>query len=272
MKREMKRQFLTLALCGMAIFCNVEAFAQTGKPILREEHKIVIDGVDETWSLLWTSPPSPACGPEDEDWMICPCMGFAYGESGNLVLLRKRPGKKEERLSLTALFRYGDQLPELGDAPRAVLRRWDVHEKDHKESDAPGFADRVRTRSIAQVMNFADYDHDGRATEFILQIGTEPCGKITSIVVGISRKNPHLHAFASAKYPKKPLLLQAWQWVSLSRAKGPTEVTDWACGDHGSDVETKLELRAQDGVIHATRRTYECKESGLGRLLKKVQF
>jgi len=50
-------------------------------------------------------------------------------------------------------------------------------------------------------MNFADYDHDGQATEFFLQTESLPCGKRAGIVVGLSRINEHLHGFGSFRNP-----------------------------------------------------------------------
>ena len=111
-------------------------------------------------------------------------------------------------------------------------------------------------------MRFGDYDHDGQATEFILQVGTLPCGKKMSVAIGVSRQNPRLHVFSTAEHPERPLVLQAWQWESLLGAKAPIKVTDWKCGDHGSDAETELELSADENGIHATNWTYECDQDG----------
>ena len=145
--------------------------------------------------------------------------------------------------------------------------------REYNESDTPGFASRLRDRPIVQIMRFEDYDHDGRATEFALQIGTLPCGKKMSVVVGVSRKSSHLHVFSSAILPKEPLILMSWQWAALGNAKGSVKVSDGLCGDHGSEVEREVELRAQNGNISATRRTYQCVDGGRrGRLVGKEDF
>ncbi len=81
--------------------------------------------------------------------MTCPCNGFAFGERGNLVLIRKRPGQKEERLRLGPLF--SEAPVEFGEA---VLQRWDVQRRDHDEWDTPGFVSRLQVRPIVQVMHF----------------------------------------------------------------------------------------------------------------------
>src|SRR5262245_18441215 len=50
---------------------------------VREKATVVIDGVKETWSLVWASLPEPQCfGLED----TCPCHDVADVESGELEL------------------------------------------------------------------------------------------------------------------------------------------------------------------------------------------
>ena len=262
-------------LCCAIVFTGTTLLAESGKPIVREKHKVIIDGAEELWSLQWTSTPNPACGPEDVDWMTCPCMGFAFGESGDLELVRKRAGRKDERLSLTHVFgAYDADAPAtVADGPQAVLRRWDERKDDLDKQDSPTFAVRVKARPLARIMKFADYDHDGRATEFVLQIGTLPCGKRMSVVVGISRSNPRLHVFTSVERPEEPLVLQAWHWESLRRAKSVVKVVQWPCGDHGYDGVDEFELRAEKGNIYAMKRQYECGENDQrGRLVKQEKF
>lgn len=261
-------------LLGVLIF-SVPAFAKGIKPILREERRIVIDGVQETWRLEWLTSPNPVCGPEDEYWNTCPCIGFTFGEWGDLRLVRKRPGKKDELFSLNTLFEYSGALPTPAGVSGTVLRRWDETDDDFDSGDSPGFADQVRVRPLAEVMRFSDYDHDGRATEFLLQIESVPCGKKMCVAVGVSRKNNRLHAFSSVRHPKKPLILTSWQWEALSKAKGPVKVLNWTCGDHGNDAEEEVELQARNGKISAVMRTYQCvgaEEDKRGRLLKKKVF
>jgi len=218
----------------VALLVAISALAENPTPVIREEHKVVVDGVEEHWRLEWAGPTSPVCSPDEPDvWITCPCSGFVFGERGNLVLVRKKPGADEERFALTQLFDGDFDAP--GDVGEVVLRRWDVHEKDMDQSDSPDFADRVRTCPLATVMRFGDYDHDGKATEFLFQVGTLPCGKPMSVAIGVSRRNPRLHVFSTIEHPERPLVLQAWQWESLREAKAPIKVVDWKCGDHGSD-------------------------------------
>jgi hypothetical protein len=253
-------------VCFVVLLAAVTAFAEDSVPIVREEQKVTAADGEESWRLEWASAPRPACSPDQPEWMTCPCIGFAFGERGNLTLVRRKSGHNDERFALTKLF-DGD-LDGPGYPGEAVLRRWDVGEKDIEQSDSATFASGVYARPIATVMRFGDYDHDGRATEFLLQVGTLPCGKQMSVAVGISPRSDRVHVFGTAEHPEKPLVLQAPHWESLLQAKGPVKVVDWVCGDHGSDTETELELRADAEGIHATRTEYKCKaDASRGELI-----
>jgi hypothetical protein len=82
------------------------------------------------------------------------------------------------------------------------------------------------------------------------------------ILVGISKLNPHLHAFATAERPKSPLVLGSWEWEALRTSKGQISVIDWNCGDHGSEFEWKVILSAENGVLHAERHKSPCNHLG----------
>ena len=271
-KTPLLKRFLFLSILSSLFLLSASNPAAAGGPVIRETRDIVINGVKEQWRLEWTSPPREVCGPEDPDWMTCPCMGFAFGEGGKLALVRKAPDKEEERLDLGPLF-SGDGHDSPGESGEAVLRRWGERKGDIEQQDRPGFSARVRTRPVLKVIRFGDYDRDGRASEFLLQVGTLPCGKKMSVIIGISRKKEKLHVFTSVDRPDRPLVLQAWQWEKLRRAKGPVRVVSWPCGDHGSDTEAELELRADRGAIHSTRREFQCTADGKrGKLIKEESF
>lgn len=251
------------------LLVGAPAAGQDPASLIREEHKILISGVEETWRLEWAGAPKPVCSADEKDiWSTCPCAGFAFGEKGNLTLVRKRLGHPDERLELSKLFTGDMDGP--ADPGEAVLRRWDVHEEDLDDSGSPGFAARVRARPTATAMRFGDYDHDGKATEFVFQVGTLPCGKKMSVVIGVSAEKPRLHVFSSAGNPDKPLILQTSHWEALLGAKAPVKVVDWKCGDHGSDRETELQLSADKKGIHVARTEYECNQDGSrGGFVKK---
>lgn len=259
----------TAVFVWFCLLMGNDVLALSTTPILREETTVVVDGVEEVWGLQWLGSPKPVCGPDGDDWMTCPCEGFVFGESGDLRLVRKRHDKPEEVLHLTPLFESEEDRPAGG----AVLRRWDKHEDDFDQSKEPGFAASVKARPLSTMMRFADYDHDGRATEFALQIGNQPCGKLMCVVVGISRKNPRLHVFSSLKNPGKPLILRDSQWNALAKAnEGMATVIDWRCGDHGSGNQEEVALSAQDGQISASRIWYKCRLSKKGKPVRKKEF
>src|ERR1019366_10388723 len=131
---------------------------------------------------------------EQATWETCACAGFAFGEKGDLDLVRSRPGAPDERLALGPLFEDHD----------ARFKRWTPAKSDSGKQ--PNIAD-LSMRPIAGAMKIGDYDHDGRATELVLQVGASACGHTPSLVVGISKGNPKLHAFASPDKPSEPLTL-----------------------------------------------------------------
>jgi hypothetical protein len=140
-----------------------------------------------------------------------------------------------------------------------VVQRWQAdHGTGFDLSRFDDFRAIVAKRTVAQVMHLADYDHDGRASEFYLQTSAGPCGHIEGIVIGVSRGNPRLHAFGTASRPGTPLHMQAQAWEDLLKASGPVEVVDWKCGDHGADTQTTLRLHWTAEGIHGTRRTFAC--------------
>jgi hypothetical protein len=164
-----------------------------------------------------------------------------------------------------------DRLPLTGmgegfgsDNTTAILQRWPIdHENDSDDTDPL----EIRRRPPVQVVRFADYDHDGRATEFYLQTEAVPCGKSAGVVVGISKANPRLHVFGTAREPDKPLYLLKREWEALRDAAGPVDVVDWRCGDHGADTQTVVHLSWTAAGIDGRRREYACVDDQPGRLI-----
>ncbi|HEV3075725.1 MAG TPA: hypothetical protein VHB47_14985 [Thermoanaerobaculia bacterium] len=253
------------ALGGLPRVDGAKAPAGVPHPIVREERRVTVDGRPEVWRLEWRQPPVPECSAESDEWSTCPCSGYAFGERGELDLVRRRGGKEIERLSLTPLF-TGD----MGFAAGAILRRVEPRESDYRDDEDEDLPRRVHRRPPAQIMKLEDYDHDGRASEFLLQVDVLPCGKRMAVAVGVSRSNPHLHVFHARDEPEEPLVLRIDQWEALRDASGPIRRVDWKCGDHASDTETELELQAGPRGIEVWEREYECDEDGhRGRLIRE---
>jgi len=255
-------------VCAVAALMFCAGFAPPPS-LVRDQRDVVVGGIRETWRLVWADAPKEVCRADDVGASTCPCNGFAYGEAGDLWLERHRPGAQVERLRLAPLFK--DYLDI--DAPGAVLQRTPWRESDgDPDGRALAVAAAIAARPAAPVLRLADYDHDGRATEFLLQVGTMPCGKRMAVAVGVSRSNPHLHALSSAAHPKRPLVMPVWVWEALAkRSPKPHEI--WSCGDHGSSVRSMLTISARNGTIRAVNRDYGCRgERNAGRLVQTVEW
>jgi hypothetical protein len=253
---------------------STSSFSATGSDWhLREEKVVIVDGVKEVWQLRWQSKPHSSCGSD----LTCPCSGFAYGMKGKIALIRKRPGHPVESLNLASMFPA--EYPNANDpnSPGEVtVQQWapilEGSDTDWEHADEDGFEDQVRRRPAVDLMHFADYDHDGRATEFLIQVATLPCGKHQMTLVGISHANPRLHAFSTAEKPNTPLVLGKWEWDALQSSDGPVSVIDWNCDDHGSNVEWRMEMEANAGFLHAKNIGLSCPNNGLARTLVDTQI
>ena len=219
--------------------------------LVREEIQFTLEGKAETWRLEWSEKPRPEC--DSEASPSCPCMGFAYGESGDASLVRLRGGRELERLPLGPLF--ASASASLGEMP--VLQRNQPRSKDG-EMGAAALKRSAAERKAVQLIKLGDYDHDGRATEFYLQLASIPCGKSAGAVIGVSRNNPRLHALGTADAPDKPMVLQQRTWDMLRRARRPVSLVTWSCGDHGSEIQEVQHLRWSARGIEGYAEDLKC--------------
>ncbi len=235
--------------------------------LVREQKTVVVDGRKETWKLEWQAAPLPMCGAEDVATALsCSCSGFAYGEAGQLILVRLQPGVAREVLDLTPFFK-GEASP--GGGAAAVLQRWrpvpaTAHDEDddwHHASDF-NFIKRVQARGIAEIMRIGDYNHDGRASEFLLQVGTQPCGRHVMVLVGLSRLNSQLHIFAAADAPTVPLEMGPRVWEAVRNSAKPARVVEWPCGDHAGDMESTVTVAVRHGIFNVQRDNRSCPAGG----------
>ncbi|HEX2882486.1 MAG TPA: hypothetical protein VHO25_23355, partial [Polyangiaceae bacterium] len=144
----------------------------------------------------------------------------------------------------------------------AVLQRWPVHETDHERfKSGPPIEEEIASRPIVQIMKLGDYNHDGQASEFVLQLGTEPCGHSETVLIGVTPRKPTLHAFASVEEPTKPLINERRVWEKLLTSSGKIVVPILTCGDHGSETEIDVEIRADTKGLHTTSLAYECNDN-----------
>jgi hypothetical protein len=282
----MMRPIRTLLVTSLAIFpliSDLQAQAKSGKPpsdpiLNREEIQLLINGVVETWKLVWAEKPERICGPEEGAFIGCGCTGVAYGEAGRLSLVRIRKNREVERLDVSKLFE-GSGLPSgenLGSGPVAVLPHWEVRPTDLNQWDMTDFAEMVHNRPKVDVMRIGDYNRDGLAAEFFLQTDYAACGKKIGVVAGLipagqaaakSSAPGKLQALTSAAHPERPLKMDYVAWYALLEAKAPVRVTTLACREHGSEEQTEVEVFADQAGIHAKQFVYECGETGRGALI-----
>ncbi len=237
----MNRLMGWMALAGL-----VGAAAVAAGPVVREEAQVKVDGVLERWRLEWRAPPELDCF--EPEGISCTCEGFAYAERGELELVRTRPGKPVERLALTPLFG--------GDPAR--LRRWKpaARDEDLSPDQRPGVLAR---RKSLRAMVLGDYDRDGQAREFVLQTAAYGCGMREAVLIGVDPRDGRLRALGTAEHPERPLVLEPRTWAMLLTA-AEVESVETPCGDHGSEAEDVIRLRADARGLHATRERYGCTE------------
>jgi len=244
------------------MIAGLSAVARGDDALLREQHSLTVAGVKETWQLVWEAQPASVCGPDAVDEAVaCPCKGTAYGETGKLALVRQRGGSEVERLDLSPLFGQFDGP----DAPgMATLIRWPMLDGDlaRARNEDPMLQAEIRRRPAPSVMRFGDYDHDGAETEFLLQIGTLPCGKVQYAAIGVTAGNPHLHALGSAAHPDALLAMPLPAWHALLLKATPSTVPLLACGDHGSEQRSELTVSASKDGIYAHERDFSCPDDG----------
>ena len=260
---EWRRPCAALLLAATASLPPIVARATELADLVREQRVVQVNGVSETWKLEWDALPVSACGPDDVTVALaCPCSGFAYGEAGKLSLVRLRRGAIREILDLTGFFRAG-AVPDAGNL--AVLQRWQpvpasAHDEDddwHHASDF-NFLTRVRARGPAAVMRIADYNHDGRANEFLLQVGAAGCGRHVMVLVGVSKYNMRLHVFASADAPDEPLELDAQTWEAVRKSVKPVQAVESSCDQQNGGKESLVTVEVRQGIFHARRSERPC--------------
>jgi hypothetical protein len=264
MPRILFRSCIASLLLGYAALPLIICARAADKQVVREQHAVVIDGARETWRLVWEGKPATVCGPEDVSMAVtCPCSGWAYAEYGKLSLVRNRGGRDVERMDLRPLFdRFDGPNDKVNGS--SYLQRWPLKptDLDRENKRDPRLVAEIKRRPPPDIMKLADYDRDGAATEFLIQVGTLPCGKHQFAAVGVTKTDRRLHALTSVSHPDSPLIMPEAAWQALLEGPGPTVVQTWACDDHGSETRTELVVSANDGAIRLKEREYSCPAAG----------
>jgi hypothetical protein len=251
---------LPRSLFALLALIAAPLLAAPDREVVRERRSVTVNGVKEVWRLVWRDTPSDrdSCGLADPAGSTtCPCVGFAYAQVGDLVLEREHAGAAPERMRLAPLFAGPDMA--IVEKGLAMLPRWPARLSDIDHNPTPA---EIRTRPMVRIMRLRDYDHDGMAGEFLLQVDAPACGKQVLVAVGVTRDNPRLHALTTAEHPERPLKLYLEQWEALARNPRPGVVRDLPCGDHGAEEDTTMFLRTEHGRIHATRIATTCPPDG----------
>lgn len=195
--------------------------------LVRETKSVLVDGVTETWRLVWGSAPKPACA--DASWSSCDCKAFAFAETGPLSVVRSRPGHPDESFDLGTVEAKGT-------LPRIRKTEPLATDKGKQPTQAE-----LEKRPAAEVMKLGDYDGDGQATEFVYtesdRRGIDKCGAVRAVVIGVSKANAKLHAFQDTVVEESktfvvPLNLDPESWETM-RTKKQLSTASWGC-DHGA--------------------------------------
>ncbi len=257
----------------LLVLCSTLSINAMAGETVRERRVLTVQGQREEWLVKWRGPVKAVCSSRElAEAVTCPCAGFAYGEQGQLVVERRRPGAPVERLDVSQLFGEYDSPADAGNAALVRVPRQPVDPADGGgvSLNAERFNRTVRGRAPVSVMTFGDFSHDGLKASFLLQVGTAPCGKRELALIGVSRRHPHLHVFSTAAHPEHPLILQAGAWEVSMATEGQARFTASACGDHGGETEIEQVIEARDGRFSVLENTYACRDDGSrGNLLEQ---
>lgn len=179
-----------------------------------------------------------------------------------MLLTRTGDGTKSERMELAPLFTGPWDAP--GSNLGAILRRWEPRKDDPYDSPEPVDLSKIHSRPVTKAMRCADYNHDGNATEFLLQVGVMAGGRRLGVLVGVSPRHPALHAFGTAEHPDRPVVLQFWEWDRILNSSDRTAtMTDWPCDDHGSEFRQDYSVRIDAAhEFHVVKRQFSCPNHG----------
>ncbi|MFY8095546.1 MAG: hypothetical protein ACOVN0_18865 [Niveispirillum sp.] len=228
---------------------------------LREEQRLTVDGREEVWQLVWVGPVRDYCEAISPEMAItAPCAGFAYGETGRLSLRRLRDGQVVERFDPGTAFAEASEMLPGREAGWSVLPRRALQDDDYGRwlEDEGKFLKAVDQRPAVTLMRFADYDRDGRSSEFLLQTDVQPGGKPLYAAIGLPAGRDRLDFLRSAGRPERTLVLNARAWAALRDQKGAAMVTQWSCGDHGAETGSDYVLSADAGRISVRLRESAC--------------
>lgn len=194
-------------------------------PDVSESRAVVVDGVEETWRVRFVTPSrAPEELPDSE--RSCPRAFEARFDRGRAVLERMRDGVVVDRFENPCGSTDGEECA------RRLLIPWRVTASRDRRVDA-GRLPRVT------YLDVADYDHDGRATEFAAELGELVCGHAEAVIIGITREHPRLHVLRWADGGRMAMTSGRGGWEPV-RASARGDVVTWRRGDHGVTDEERM--------------------------------
>jgi hypothetical protein len=82
-----------------------------------------------------------------------------------------------------------------------------------------------------------------------------------AVLLGVDRRDGRVRALGTAEHPERPLVLEPGTWARLLQS-AQVDAVETPCGDHGSQGEDVIRLRADAQGLHATLERYGCTEAG----------
>ncbi len=211
-------------------------------PNIRESHRVMVDGVEEEWRVRFETSSRPSEEQDDEGGTCLDAFARRHDERP-AVIERLRNGVVVDSLRNACMS--GDSGG--GCFPHLLIPRR-VQSTMRQPSPTP--AQLERTPWIT-VLDIGDYNHDGRAWEFALNIGYLICGHPVSAVIGITRDQPRLHTLRWADNQPMALINDLRQWDAV-RAHPRGEMVIWGCWDHGYGAEKRLRWHPARGRLAGT--------------------
>ena len=153
-----------------------------------------------------------------------------------------------------------EEVFDFGDIDHPVVRRVLPSKRELAKKRDSGADD---THTPFDPMVFADYDHDGAATEFTFRVPVTSGGPSFSVlrVIGVSKKNPKLHFFDTpGEEHGIELEGDGWEQVRKMKVPGKLSLLQYDC-DVIRGVDKRLTRVLQIDAsreFHAEDRSEQC--------------
>jgi hypothetical protein len=200
-------------------------------PDIRESRMVMVDGVMEEWRVRFISPSGAYPSIPPDEWN-CIESFYNHFDRGDAVLERLRDGVVIERIDHLPCAE-GSYMP----CPYSLLIP--RHAVPYPFDEASATAATLEHLPWITWLDIADYNHDGQATEFAVNVGRIACAVQVSLVVGVTRDRPRFHVLRWANGDTMSNAVDQTWWDDVrDRSRG--EHVSIACGDHGYPGEQRI--------------------------------